>query len=348
MHGEERRFVWVRQAEPVTLVPDPDDVLELLLGFWISRTVMAAVELGVFDVLGSEGLPLEEAQAALGLSTRPARALLDTCAAAGLLEKKDGRYRNTPLASRYLTAHSEYSLRNYVLDERWCWPVWGRLEDALRADAQLLPEDEEGYHAFPEDFFLDFLHGHSLAMGERLAAAVDFGAARRVMDVGGGSGAVSIALCRAFRHLQAVVVDQPPVARKAAGHIEAAGLSGRITTWPANIFDSPLPADCDTAVLANVLHDFSPERAQEILGRVAAALPSGGRVVILEIVPDEERRSPPLAVAFSVAMIVNTAGGDAHTASRYRAWLEAAGLTGVVQTPIPGRMVTTVLEATKP
>jgi hypothetical protein len=63
-------------------------------------------------------------------------------------------------------------MRNYVLDERWCWPLWGRLEDALRSDSQLLPEDEEGYHAFPEDFFLDFLHGHSGVMGERLASRV--------------------------------------------------------------------------------------------------------------------------------------------------------------------------------
>jgi len=339
----------VRQAEPVTLVPDPDDVLEVFLGFWIARTVMAAVELGVFDVLeGEQGLVLEEAQARLRLSARPARALLDTCVATGLLEKEDGRYRNAPPASRYLVAGSEYSLRNYVLDERWCWPSWGRLEDALRANAQLLPEDEEGYHAFPEEFFLDFLHGHSLAMGERLAAAVDLGATRRIMDVGGGSGAVSIALCRANPHLGAVVLDQPPVTARAAGHIAAAGLSDRISTRPANLFEDPLPPDCDAAVLANVLHDFSPERAQEILGRVVAALPSGGRVIILEIVPDEERRSPPLAVAFSVAMIVNTAGGDAHTPSQYRSWLTAAGLTGVVQRPIPGRMVTTVFEAKKP
>jgi hypothetical protein len=344
--------LWVRQAELVNLVPDPDDVLELFLGFWISRTVMAAVQLGVFEALGSgpapDGLTLEEAQAALGLPARPARALLDTCVAARLLDKEDGRYRSTPLAARYLAADSEYSLRNYVLDERWCWPAWGRLEDALRADHQLLPEDAEGYHAFPEDFFLDFLHGHSLAMGERLAGAVDFGGAVRVMDVGGGSGAVSIALCRAFPALEAIVVDQPPVVARAAAHIEAAGLSDRITTWPANIFKSGLPGGCDTAVLANVLHDFSPERVQEILGRVVAALPRGGRVVVLEIVPDDERRSPPLAVAFSVAMIVNTAGGDAHTAPHYRRWLGGAGLTGVTVTPIPGRMVTTVLEAVKP
>jgi precorrin-6B methylase 2 len=167
------------------------------------------------------------------------------------------------------------------------------------------------------------------------------------MDVGGGSGAVSIALCRAYPELEAVVVDQPPVTEKAAAHIQAAGLGERVATWPANIFESPLPDGCDTAVVANVLHDFSPTRAREILVRVATALPAGGRVVILEIVPDEERRSPPLAVAFSVAMIVNTAGGDAHTVSQYRNWLEEAGLSGVVVTPIPGRMVTTALEAIK-
>ena len=335
----------------MNLAPDPDDVLELFLGFWVSRSVMAAVQLGVFEALGAEqapaGLDLAGAQQALGLPARPAGALLDTCAATGLLEKEGGRYRNSPLAARYLAAGSEYSLRNYVLDERWCWSAWERLEDALRADHQLLPEDAEGYHAFPEDFFLDFLHGHSLAMGERLAAAVDFAAARRFMDVGGGSGAVSIALCRAHPHLEAVVVDQPPVVAKAAVHVEAAGLADRITTWPANMFEDPLPDGCDTAVIANVLHDFSPDRAREILGRVWAALPKGGRVVILEIVPDEERRSPPLAVAFAVAMIVNTAGGDAHTASQYRQWLEEAGFTGVVATPIPGRMVTTALEGTK-
>lgn len=342
----------MRQAELVNPVPDPDDVLELFLGFWISRTVMAAVELGVFEALDAEhageGLTLPEAQAALGLPARPTRALLDTCVAVNLLTKEDGRYANSVLAARYLHSRSTHSLRNYVLDERWCWSAWGRLEDALRADHQLLPEDEEGYHAFPEEFFLDFLHGHSRVMGDRLAAVVDLRGTTRIMDVGGGSGAVSIALCKAFPALEAVVVDQPPVAARAAEHIAAAGLGNRIASVAANVFVDPLPPDCDAAVLANVLHDFSPERAREILARVIAALPRGGRVVILEIVPDDERRSPPLAVAFSVAMVVNTAGGDAHTGAQYRAWLEDAGLEAVVLTPIAGRMVTAAIQAVKP
>ena len=330
---------------------DPDQVLELFLGFWVSRTVMAAVELGVFEVLDPEragdGLTLQEAETALGLRNRPARAMLDTCVSVGLLMKEDGRYRDSDLGARYLTSRSPVSLRNYVLDERWCWPAWGRLEEALRADRQLLPEDEEGYHAFPEDFFLDFLHGHSRVMGDRLAGAVDLSGARRMMDVGGGSGAVSIALCTAFPELEAVVVDQPPVAARAEHHIASAGLGDRVTTWPANMFEDPLPPGCDVAVLANVLHDFSPERAQEILGRVHDALPPDGRVLILEIVPDDERRGPPLAVAFSVAMIVNTAGGDAHTVPQYREWLVNAGFIRVRVIPIAGRMVTTVVEAAK-
>ena len=328
--------------------PDPDDVLELFLGFWISRTVMAAVELGVFEVLEATPMTLDEARAALGgLASRPARALLDTCVAVRLLDKEDGRYANSPLASAFLHSGSEYSLRNYVLDERWCWSAWGRLEEALRTDSQQLPPDEEGYHAFPEDFFLDFLHGHSLAMGERLAEAVDLSGSRRIMDVGGGSGAVSIALCRRFPHLEAVVVDQAAVVARAAEHIRAAQLSpgDRITTWDANFFADPLPAGCDTAVVANVLHDFSPERVLAILARLSAVLPAGGRLLIMEIVPDDDRRGPPLAVAFSAAMVVNTAGGDAHTAAQYRDWLHQTGFTGVTVRALPGRMVTTVLDA---
>jgi 3-hydroxy-5-methyl-1-naphthoate 3-O-methyltransferase len=327
---------------------DPDDVLELFLGFWISRTVMAAVEMGVFEALEGKALDVAQAGAALGgLAERPARALLDTCAAAKLLDKADGRYTNSPLASRFLHAGSEYSLRNYVLDERWCWEAWGHLEDALRGDAQQLPPDEEGYHAFPADFFYDFLHGHSLAMGERLADAVDLTGVRRIMDVGGGSGAVSIALCRRFPGLEAVIVDQEPVTARAAQHIKRARLSGRITTHAANLFADPLPTECDAAVVANLLHDFSRDRCAEILARVADALPAGGRLVVMEIVPDDDRTGPPFAVAFAAAMVVNTAGGDAHTGAQYRAWLAEAGFASIQEHRLPSRMVTTAFEATR-
>jgi acetylserotonin N-methyltransferase len=113
------------------------------------------------------------------------------------------------------------------------------------------------------------------------------------------------------------------------------------------LFGDPLPGGCDTAVVASVLHDFSPERAQRILQRAFEALPPDGRLVVMEIAPDEDRSGPPLAVAFALTMIVNTAGGDAYTPSQYRAVIEAAGFTDVRTIPLGGALVTTAFEAQK-
>lgn len=327
---------------------DPDKVIEVFLSFWTARTVMAAVELGVFELLHDSALTAAEAGGKLSLADRPVRAVLDTCVAAGLLDKNDGVYTNSSLGESFLWSGSEYSMRNYVLDERYCWDAWGRLEEGLRTNSQTTAPDASGYHTFPEDFFLDFLHGHSLAMGERMGLVVDMAGVKRVMDVGGGSGAVSIALCRRFQHLSSIVVDQQAVVAKARSHIERAGLTDRVATHAANVFADPLPDGCDGAVVANFLHDFSPEQGRAVLRRVAGALPPGGRVFVLEVVPDDDRTGPPLAVAFSAGMIVNTAGGDAHTAPEYRDWLEEAGFTDVRVTPTQGRVVTAVIEAHKP
>ncbi|MGH2793925.1 MAG: methyltransferase [Actinomycetota bacterium] len=326
---------------------NPDSVLELFLSFWVARTVMAAVELEVFDVLAGEGLPESDAGSALGLAARPARGLFDTCVSVGLLRRSDGRLRATPAAERYLSSGSEYSLRNYVLDERWCWGGWGRLVEALRTDAPTLDQDEDGYHTFPADFFLDFLHGHSLAMGERLANAVDLGDVARIMDVGGGSGAVSISLARANPSLRAIVVDQDPVLVKTREHIALAGLEDRIETRAVNVFAEPLPSGCDCAVIANFLHDFSPERAATILRGVADALPAGGRLIVMEIAPDDDRSGPPLPAVFTVTMIVNTEGGMAYTRAELRAMIEAAGFAVEREHELGDRYITTAIEARK-
>jgi ubiquinone/menaquinone biosynthesis C-methylase UbiE len=326
---------------------DPDDVLELFLGFWVSRTVMAAVEMGVFDILAGGGLPEDEAGRRLGVGPRPARGLLDTCVAVGLLERSGDTIRSTPAAARYLASDSEYSMRNYVLDERWCWPAWGRLEEALRTDAPPLPQDDDGYHVFPEEFLLDFLHGHSLAMGDKLADAVPLGRVRKIMDVGGGSGAVSIALCRANPTLRSVVVDRQQVLAKTAEHVERAGLSDRIEGLAANMFTDELPQDCDAAVIANLLHDFSTERASEVLGRVAEALPVGGKLLVMEIAPDDDRNGPVHAAVFTVTMIVNTEGGVAYTRAELRSMIEAAGFEVEREVTLGERYVTTAIEAHK-
>ena len=334
-------------APPQLSTEDPDDVLELFLSFWVARTVMAAVELGTFDVIGREGLAEAEAASRVGLAARPARGLFDTCVAAGLLERDGATIRSSAAAVKYLSSDSEYSLRNYVLDERWCWSAWGRLEDSLRTNAPPLPQDEDGYHVFPEEFLLDFLHGHTLSMATKLAAAVPLTDVKQIMDVGGGSGATSIALCRANPSLKAVVIDREAVLAKTAIHVADAGLAERIDTYPANFFVDPLPAGCDAAVIANMLHDFAPERVAEILARVNAALPSGALLLVMETAPDDDRSGPLHPTVFTVAMIVNTEGGVAYTRSELRAMLEEAGFDVEREVTLGERFVTAAVVARK-
>jgi 2-polyprenyl-3-methyl-5-hydroxy-6-metoxy-1,4-benzoquinol methylase len=309
---------------------------------------MAAVEMGVFDVVGVDGMPEAEAASRIGIGPRPARGLFDTCVAVGLLERRNDTIHATPAAAKYLAKDAEYSLRNYVLDERWCWPAWGRLEEALRNDAPPLPQDDDGYHVFPEDFLLDFLHGHSLAMGDMLARAMPLDGVKRIMDIGGGSGAVSIALCRANPTLEAIVVDREQVLAKTREHVERAGLSDRISTRNANVFTDALPENCDAAVIASMLHDFSFERAAEILSRVAAALPSGGKLIVVEIAPDDDRGGPVLPAVFTVTMIVNTEGGIAFTREELKEMIEAAGFEVERDITLGDRYITTAIEARKP
>jgi len=265
----------------------------------------------------------------------------------GLLERDGTVLRATPAGERFLSSGSEYSLRNYVLDERWCWGGWGRLVEALRTDAPTLEQDEDGYHTFPADFFLDFLHGHSLAMGERLASAISLAGISRIMDVGGGSGAVSIALVRANPGLSAVVVDQAPVLAKTETHITDAGLTDRIATHPANVFTDALPDGCDAAVIANFLHDFSPERATSVLERVSQSLPVDGRLFVMEIAPEDDRSGPTLPAVFTVTMIVNTEGGLSYTRAELREMIEHAGFVVENEHRLGDRYVTTAIEARK-
>lgn len=322
-----------------------DRVLALFLQFWAARGVLAAIEMDLFEHCEGDGLTLDEIRARLGLRDRPARALVDLAVTTGLLERDGDRYRNTRDASMFLWSGSEYSVRNYALDERWCWDRgWGQLDTLLREDRQALPPDADGYHAFPADYFLDFLHGHTLAMGEALAEAVDLGDVGTIIDVGGGSGACSIALCRAYPSLRATVLDQEPVLRRTREHIAYAGLSDRIDTRAMNLFADPLPR-ADAAVIASLLHDFSPSRARRILRAVHAALEPGARVVIMEIVPNDERTAPLLPVAFALTMLVNTEGGDAYTRAQYEQMLRDTGFEPARAHDLGGELVTLALEA---
>ena len=173
------------------------------------------------------------------------------------------------------------------------------------------------------------MHSLSKFTGRALGQAMDLSGARRLLDVGGGSAAIDIELCLLHPQLTATVYELPKVIDIAARNIKEAGLEDRIETVAGDFFaDSSLPGGHDTILLSMVLHDWAEERCRAILQKCWTALPSGGQVIISELLLDDERTGPPAAALMNLNMLVETEGRN-YTPAEYHAWLRDLGFRDI-------------------
>ena len=178
--------------------------------------------------------------------------------------------------------------------------------------------------------FWEAMYSTSIFTARALGGAVDLTGRRRLLDVGGGSGAYPIELCRLFPGLTATVLDLPHVCEIAAGKIELAGLGDRISTRPGDFLtDAALPGGHDTLLLSMILHDWDEPTNRELLAKAYAALPAGGLVIVSELLLDADRTGPAPAALMGMNMLVETEGGRNYSDAEYADWLTGAGFTEV-------------------
>jgi predicted O-methyltransferase YrrM len=314
--------------------PSPLPLMEIISGPWAFKTLAVADEMELFDrAARSGGLTPATLAADARIAARPAEMLLTGCAALGLLEKRRGRYHNTPLADCYLRHGQPYSFSGMIaMADKRLYPAWGRLSDAVRHNAPTSWDPKvqqnlfEGADPVMLAHFWEAMHSISSSTGAALARAVDFRKFTRVLDVGGGSGAIDIELCKRHRHLRSTVYDLPHVVEIAAKKIAAAGLSERIAVTGGDFFrDRAYPTGHDAIVLSLIMHDWSEADDRRILERCFAALPRGGAVIIAELLVNDEKTGPPPGALMSLNMLVETEGGRNYTGAEYTGWLKDIG-----------------------
>jgi ubiquinone/menaquinone biosynthesis C-methylase UbiE len=323
-------------AEADTLSPVP--LMQLATAFWGFKTLAAAQELDLFTrVSGTGGITLPELSHLLRIDPRPAEMLLTGCAALGLLEKRGGRYCNSPLAEKFLIRGTPYYFGGFVemLDKR-LYPGWGKLLEALRTNRPTTwnPDRQkslfEGEDAGMLATFWEAMHSLSTFTARVLGEVIDLSRFTRLLDVGGGSGAFDIELCRRYPQLRATVYDLPFVTEIAAGKVAAAGLQGRITTLSGDFFADPVyPSGHDVILLSMIMHDWDEAHDQQILRKCYGALPPGGAVIVAELLVNDEKSGPAAAALMSLNMLVETQGGRNYTAAEYSAWLDALGFRDI-------------------
>jgi 3-hydroxy-5-methyl-1-naphthoate 3-O-methyltransferase len=325
----------VQPVDATQELPSAVPLMALSTGFWAFKTLAAAHELDLFSRLaGGAGITVAGLAEALGLHPRPAEMLLTGCAALGLLEKAGCRYRNTALSEAYLVRGKPYYFGGFVqMADKRLYAGWGRLTEALRTNRPTTWDPAVQSSMFDgEDptllaVFWEAMHSLSMMTARKLGEAVDLSHFSRLLDIGGGSGAYDIELCKQYGTLRATVFDLPHVAAIAARKIAEAGVANRIETAGGSFFEQ-LPKDHDVHLLSMILHDWNEAKNRALLRRSFEALPSSGAVVISELLVNDEKTGPAPAALMSLNMLIETEGRN-YTAAEYSSWLEEAGFRHV-------------------
>jgi hypothetical protein len=304
-------------AKPIEIRrPRMDDgpLFDVLLGLWGYPAVLVANHLRLFDLLAERALTLEEVCAAKGITRRPAQALLSVCASLGLLSFQDGRYSLTALSEDYLLSSSP-TYYGWFFDAWFpIMSVWSP-ESLLKAVMTDHPQGPFGdptgafaaWHAEQAGNFTRAMHSASLAPALAWPKLVDLSVNSTMLDIGGGSAAHSIGALNEWPDLRAVIFDQPIICKLAAEFAERYGLTGRISTQSANFFVDLFPP-ADLHFYGMIFHDWPPDQCQQLARKSFDSLPAGGRIIVHEMLFNDDRTGPFAVAAFNVDMLVAMPG----------------------------------------
>jgi len=308
----------------------PDEIALTIQGFRESRILLSALELDVFSHLGTPASASDVART-LGTDPRATEALLNALVAMALLTKHDGAYERTTVTARYLAEGGPDDSRLGLRHNVNLWESWSALTQCVRTGR---PAPRTGTR--DTDAFIGAMHKNAALRAPLVVATVGVDGVRRMIDIGGGSGAYSIAFARANPSLAVTVLDLEGVLPITRRHIDEAKLGDRVTTVAGDLTADAFGEGYDLALLSAICHMLGPEENQDLLRRTFAALVPKGRVVIQDHVMSDDKTSPRMGALFAINMLVNTEKGSTFSEREYATWLTKAGFVGVRRVALGG------------
>jgi hypothetical protein len=315
--------------------PTPDQIMQLGMGYWGSKTLLSAVEVGVFAALVPGPLPLEELRRRLDLHPRSARDFFDALVALGVLDR-DGEqepcYRNTAETDLFLDpAKPSYIGGMLEVSNSWLYRFWGSLTQALRTgepqnDIACGEDPFAELYADPDRLaeFLTAMSGASAGSAVALANTFPWERYQSFCDLGCAQGMVPAQVALRHEHLRGIGFDLPQVAPIFEKFIAGYGLSSRVSFHSGDFFTGPLP-EAQVYVMGHILHDWGMDAKRSLLRRTCDALPEGGALIVYETLIDDDRRANAFGLLMSLNMLINSPDGFDYTGADCRSWMAEAG-----------------------
>ena len=313
--------------------PSPDQILQVGLGFWASKTLLSAVEMGVFTELARHPEDLETLRGRLGLHPRSARDFFDTLVALGFLRRVDGKYHNTPETDLFLDKRKPSYLGGMLeMANHRLFGFWNNLTEALRTGK---PQNEsktggaglfEMLYADPARLagFLAAMTGLSRGAALAIAAKVPWANYRTFVDVGTAQGDTGVQIARAHPHLTGTGFDLAEVGPIFEDYVEQNGLSSRVKFVAGSFFTDPLPK-ADVIIMGHILHDWGLNDKKMLIRKAYEAIPSGGAYIVYEGIIDDDRSKNAFGLMMSLNMLIETDEGFDYTGADCMGWMKEAG-----------------------
>ena len=311
----------------------PEKILQTGFAFWPSKTLLSAIEMGVFTELSRGSESFEALSGRLGLHPRSARDFLDTLVALGFLQRDGERYSNTPETDFFLDRRKPSYVGGMLeMVNARLYHFWGNLTEGLRTGQ---PQNEirsggpglfEALYADPARLkqFLAAMTG--LSRGANLAIARQFPWKdyQTYVDVGTAQGDLAVQIALGNPHLRGAGFDLPEVGPVFEEYIEATGVADRLRFVSGSFFDHELPK-ADVVTMGHILHDWDLPTKKMLLRKAFDAVPAGGAVIVYESIIDDERKTNAFGLMMSLNMLIETPGGFDYTGADCIGWMKEAG-----------------------
>lgn len=294
-----------------------------------SAALMAAVELGLFTAVSRGAGTIEEIARALDIHPINAERLVTMLTAMALLQRRQGRYANAADVERFLVEDSPRYAGAWMLFTKPGWNEWGRLAEHLEAKELSLLGPIEDFTVEDARAYHRATYSIGLGAGRRFCRQVDLSGRRRIIDIGGGSGAYCIAAAKTWPEIEAVVLDLPPVVEVARAFIAENGVAGRVTAEACDFTRDPFPAGADVAIMASNLPMYGPGTIALVIAKAFAALAPGGEMHLIGETLNDARTGPIGPAYWGLGQAVVETQGVAHSEADCVGYFRAAGFTQV-------------------
>jgi 2-polyprenyl-3-methyl-5-hydroxy-6-metoxy-1,4-benzoquinol methylase len=331
------------------LPPSPEHFFQTVQAYQQTAALRAGIDLNLFTVIGDGAQSVAEIAAGCQASHRGTRILCDYLTIIGFLIKTGDRYQLTPDTAAFLSKRSPAYLGGIVtfLNTREVVDAFDSLADTVRKGVR--PKSDSNVsddNPIWEEFarvMMPMMMPPAQAIADILGVAT--AGPVKVLDIAAGHGIFGIVLAQRNPQAEIYAVDWAAVLKVATQNAGQMGVGARHKTIVGDAFKVDFGGGYDIALMTNFLHHFDTETCTGLMKKVAASLKPGGRVAILEFVPNDDRVSPPSAATFALQMLGGTPSGDAYTFKELTAMCTSAGFSKTTSHALPGPE--TVVVATK-